>query len=62
MERMIKAVASRRILPDANWRKTIERRTRKALAGTNERDVSAELLISAFVDAPFLSMVYKPQP
>ena len=53
MERMIKAVASRRILPDANWRKTIERRTRKALAGTNERDVSAELLISAFVDAPF---------
>ena len=53
LDRMIDAVASRRTLPDANWRKTIERRTRKALEDTNERDLSPELLISAFVDAPF---------
>lgn len=51
--RMVTKVADNRILPDPDWLRTIERRTRKALQGNLETEVSAELLISAFVDAPF---------
>ncbi len=53
IERMVSTVAQRRILPDSNWEKTIERRTQKALIGTNETEVRAELLLAAFKDAPF---------
>jgi len=53
IERMVSTVAKRRILPDSNWEKTIERRTQKALVGTNETEVRAELLLGAFKDAPF---------
>ena len=53
LQKMVQKVASNRILPDRDWRKTIERRTRKALQGSQETEVRAELLISAFVDAPF---------
>ena len=40
-------------LPDKDWRKTILRRTNQALLGSNEKKVTAQLLLSAFVDAPF---------
>ncbi len=53
IERMVSTVAQHRILPDSNWEKTIERRTQKALIGTNETEVRAELLLAAFKDAPF---------
>ena len=53
IERMVKKVADQRILPDKDWATTLERRTNRALLGTNETDVSAELLLSAFKDAPF---------
>ena len=53
IERMVTTVDQRRILPDSNWEKTIERRTQKALVGTNETEVRAELLLGAFKDAPF---------
>jgi cell division protein FtsI/penicillin-binding protein 2 len=53
LQKMVQKVARNRILPDKDWRKTIERRTRKALQGSQETEVRAELLISAFVDAPF---------
>ena len=51
--KMVQKVASNRVLPDEDWQKTIERRTKKALQGNHETEVRAELLISAFVDAPF---------
>ena len=53
LQKMVSQVASNRILPDRDWHRTIERRTRKALQGSQETEVRAELLISAFVDAPF---------
>lgn len=53
LSKMVNKVSKNRILPDTDWRKTIERRTKKALQGTHETDVPADLLISAFVDAPF---------
>ena len=53
IERMVRTVAKRRILPDSNWEKTIRRRTEKALTGSDETEVRAELLIGAFKDAPF---------
>ena len=53
IERMVRTVAKRRILPDSNWEKTIKRRTEKALTGSDETEVRAELLIGAFKDAPF---------
>ena len=42
-----------RRLPDLDWRKTILRRTNQALSGSNEKKVTANLLLSAFVDAPY---------
>ncbi len=53
IDRMVKKVAKQRILPDRDWAKTLERRTGRALLGTNETEVRAELLLSAFKDAPF---------
>ena len=50
---MVEKVANLRRLPDQDWRKTILRRTNQALAGSNEKKVSAQLLLSAFVDAPY---------
>ena len=50
---MIEKVASLRRLPDLDWRKTILRRTNQALSGSNEKKVTANLLLSAFVDAPY---------
>lgn len=50
---MSKRVSSHRILPDLDWKKTIERRTRKGLVDSNEIDLSPELLLTAFKDAPF---------
>ena len=50
---MSKRVAAHRILPDANWNKTITNRTRQVLISTNENELSQELLLSAFKDAPF---------
>ena len=53
IDRMVTKVASQRILPDRDWARTLERRTSRALLGTNETEVRAELLLSAFKDAPF---------
>ncbi|MEL0099624.1 MAG: hypothetical protein VW907_08725, partial [Opitutae bacterium] len=53
IDRMVQKVAKQRILPDEDWAKTLERRTGRALLGTNETEVRAELLLSAFKDAPF---------
>lgn len=53
IQEMVTNVSKVRILPDQDWRKTILRRTNQALIGSNEKKVSAQLLLSAFVDAPF---------
>jgi cell division protein FtsI/penicillin-binding protein 2 len=53
IDRMVNKVSNQRILPDNDWAKTLERRTNRALLGTNETEVRAELLLSAFKDAPF---------
>ncbi len=53
IDRMVTKVAEHRILPDNDWARTLERRTSQALKGTNETEVRAELLLSAFKDAPF---------
>ncbi len=53
IDQMVERVAEQRKLPDENWARTLERRTNRALAGTNETEVRAELLLSAFKDAPF---------
>ncbi len=53
LQKMSKRVESHRILPDLDWKKTIERRTRKELIDSNEIDLSPELLLTAFTDAPF---------
>ena len=53
IEKMVDLVGQSRILPDNDWRKTILRRTNQALIGSNENKVSAQLLLSAFKDAPF---------
>ena len=50
---MVVSVSNSRILPDNDWRQTILRRTNQALLGSNEKKVSAQLLLSAFIDAPF---------
>ena len=52
IDRMVQKVAKQRILPDKDWAKTLERRTGRALLGTNETEVRAELLLTAFKDAP----------
>ena len=53
IDKMVLSVANSRILPDSDWRKTILRRTNQALLGSNEKKVTAQLLLSAFLDAPF---------
>ena len=53
IDKMVLSVAKSRSLPDKDWRKTILRRTNQALLGSNEKKVTAQLLLSAFVDAPF---------
>jgi cell division protein FtsI/penicillin-binding protein 2 len=53
IDRMVEKVSKQRILPDRDWAKTLERRTSHALLGTDETEVRAELLLSAFKDAPF---------
>ncbi len=53
IDRMVAKVAQQRILPDKDWARTLERRTSRALIGSDETEVSAELLLSAFKDAPF---------
>ena len=51
--RMVKSVSNHRILPDENWRKTILRRTNQALKDSSEKRVTAQLLLSSFIDAPY---------
>ncbi|MBT3666992.1 MAG: hypothetical protein HN548_05885 [Opitutae bacterium] len=53
LKEMSKRVTAHRILPDKNWKQTIEKRTLKELINTNENDLRPELLLSAFKDAPF---------
>jgi cell division protein FtsI/penicillin-binding protein 2 len=53
LHRMSERVSAHRILPDSNWKKTIEKRTLKELINTNENELRPELLLSAFKDAPF---------
>ncbi len=53
LERISRKVVSYRVLPDLDWKNTIQKRTRKELITTNERELSPELLLSAFQDAPF---------
>ena len=53
LKQMSERVTAHRILPDKNWRKTIEKRTLRELINTNEKDLSPELLLSAFKDAPY---------
>ena len=50
---MVKSVSNHRILPDENWRKTILRRTNQALKDSSEKRVTAQLLLSSFIDAPY---------
>ena len=53
LQKMSERVSAHRILPDSNWKKTIEKRTLKELINTNENELRPELLLSAFKDAPF---------
>ena len=53
LERMSQRVNNHRILPDRFWKKTIEKRTLKELLNKNENEISPELLLTAFKDAPF---------
>ena len=53
LKKMSRKVTSHRILPDPIWKKTIEKRTLKELLNSNENQISPELLLSAFKDAPF---------
>ena len=53
IQQMSQRVATHRILPDADWLKTIEKRTRRELIKANEKDLSPDLLLNSFKDAPF---------
>ena len=53
LENMSQRVSAHRILPDKFWKKTIEKRTLKELLNKNENEISPELLLTAFKDAPF---------
>jgi len=50
---MSQRVATHRILPDSDWLKTIEKRTRRELIRANEKELSPDLLLNSFKDAPF---------
>ena len=53
LDKMSNRVTLHRIFPDSDWKKTIEARTRKELVNKNEVEISPELLLTAFKDAPF---------
>jgi cell division protein FtsI/penicillin-binding protein 2 len=53
LQQMSQRVATRRILPDDDWLKTIEKRTRRELIRANEKGLSPDLLLNSFKDAPF---------
>ena len=53
IQKMSRRVTTYRILPDQDWLKTLERRTKKELLRANERDLSPELLLDSFKNAPF---------
>lgn len=53
LAKMANKVRSHRILPDQDWEKTIKNRTRKVLVTKNENQISPELLLTSFKDAPF---------
>jgi len=53
LQKMSDRVRNHRILPDADWIKTIEKRTRKELVKANEKALSPDLLLNSFKDAPF---------
>ena len=53
LQKMSNRVRNHRILPDADWIKTIEKRTRKELVKANEKALSPDLLLNSFKDAPF---------
>ena len=50
---MSQRVATHRILPDPDWLKTIEKRTRRELIRAKEKELSPELLLNSFKDAPY---------
>ncbi len=53
LHKMSLKVQNHRILPDADWKKTIHKRTLNELLSKNENEISPELLLSSFKDAPF---------
>ncbi|MAS79064.1 MAG: hypothetical protein CMI25_01445, partial [Opitutae bacterium] len=53
LQKMSGRVRNHRILPDADWINTIEKRTRKELVKANEKALSPDLLLNSFKDAPF---------
>ncbi len=53
LQKMSDRVRNHRILPDADWIKTIEKRTRRELVKANEKALSPDLLLNSFKDAPF---------
>lgn len=53
LDRMSNRVSAHRVLPDNDWKKTIKKRTERELINKNEKEISPELLLSAFKDAPF---------
>ena len=53
LRKMSRKVHNHRILPDSDWKKTMEKRTLKELLSKNENQIRPELLLSSFKDAPF---------
>ena len=53
LRQMSQRVATHRILPDPDWLKTIEKRTRRELIRAKEKELSPELLLNSFKDAPY---------
>ena len=53
LRQMSQRVATHRILPDPDWLKTIEKRTRRELIRAKENELSPELLLNSFKDAPY---------
>jgi cell division protein FtsI/penicillin-binding protein 2 len=53
LQKMSNRVRNHRILPDADWIKTIEKRTRKELVKANEKALGPDLLLNSFKNAPF---------
>ncbi len=53
LETMSNRVSAHRVLPDKDWKKTIKKRTERELISKKENEISPELLLAAFKDAPF---------